>query len=49
MNISLEQCKEYAYGKVVRSWGDAFVRGNNGMFVNALHLVLASWIVDLFC
>lgn len=30
MNIALERCKEWANGKVVRSWGDAFVRGNNG-------------------
>jgi hypothetical protein len=31
MNIALERCKEMVDGKVVRSWGDAFVRGNNGM------------------
>lgn len=32
MNIALERCKEIAEGKVVRNWGDAFVRGNNGMY-----------------
>ncbi|CAI6341575.1 unnamed protein product [Periconia digitata] len=30
MNISLEGCREVAEGRVIRSWGDAFVRGNNG-------------------
>jgi hypothetical protein len=30
MNIALERCKEWSDGKLVRSWGDAFVRGNNG-------------------
>lgn len=30
MNIALEQCKEYVDGKPRRSYGDAFLRGNNG-------------------
>jgi len=30
MNIALEQTKEYVNGKLRRSYGDAFVRGNNG-------------------
>lgn len=30
MNIALERCKEIADGRVIRNWGDAFVRGNNG-------------------
>jgi hypothetical protein len=30
MNIALERCKEVAEGRVIRNWGDAFVRGNNG-------------------
>lgn len=30
MNIALERCKEIADGRLVRNWGDAFVRGNNG-------------------
>jgi U6 snRNA-associated Sm-like protein LSm6 len=32
MNIALERCQEVADGRVIRSWGDAFVRGNNGLF-----------------
>lgn len=31
MNIALERCREVADGRVIRNWGDAFVRGNNGM------------------
>ncbi|KAF2242685.1 Sm-like ribonucleoprotein [Trematosphaeria pertusa] len=35
MNIALERCKEVADGKVVRNWGDAFVRGNNVTYISA--------------
>ena len=31
MNIALEQTKEFVEGKLRRTYGDAFVRGNNGM------------------
>lgn len=31
MNIALEQTKEYVDGKLRRNYGDAFVRGNNGL------------------
>jgi U6 snRNA-associated Sm-like protein LSm6 len=31
MNIALERCREIADGKVIRNYGDAFVRGNNGI------------------
>jgi U6 snRNA-associated Sm-like protein LSm6 len=31
MNIALERCKEVSDGRVTRNWGDAFVRGNNGL------------------
>ena len=30
MNIALEKCQEYVNGKLRRSYGDAFIRGNNG-------------------
>ena len=33
MNIALEQTKEYVNGKLSRTYGDAFVRGNNGAFL----------------
>lgn len=31
MNIALEKTEEYVNGVKKRSYGDAFVRGNNGM------------------
>ncbi|KAL2864538.1 U4/U6-U5 snRNP complex subunit LSM6 [Aspergillus lucknowensis] len=31
MNIALEKSQEYVGGQLTRSYGDAFVRGNNGM------------------
>lgn len=33
MNIALEDTKEFVEGKMRRNYGDAFVRGNNGMFL----------------
>lgn len=30
MNIALEKCQEFVNGKLRRTYGDAFVRGNNG-------------------
>jgi U6 snRNA-associated Sm-like protein LSm6 len=30
MNIALEKCEEHVNGVRKRSYGDAFVRGNNG-------------------
>ena len=32
MNIALERCTEIVDGGVARNWGDAFVRGNNGIY-----------------
>ena len=32
MNIALEGTREFVDGKMRRSYGDAFVRGNNGAF-----------------
>jgi hypothetical protein len=36
MNIALEKTEEYVNGKKRRSYGDAFVRGNNGKHPFAL-------------
>ena len=30
MNIALEKCQEFVNGQLRRSYGDAFIRGNNG-------------------
>jgi U6 snRNA-associated Sm-like protein LSm6 len=34
MNLALEKCEEYVDGVKKRSYGDAFVRGNNGKASN---------------
>ena len=30
MNIAMEETEEYVNGKLTKSYGDAFIRGNNG-------------------
>ncbi|KAI9781412.1 MAG: U4/U6-U5 snRNP complex subunit lsm6 [Geoglossum umbratile] len=35
MNIALEKTEEYVNGELRRSYGDAFVRGNNVMYISA--------------
>lgn len=35
MNIALEKCQEFVNGKLRRTYGDAFVRGNNGTILRA--------------
>ncbi|KAM7197659.1 Like-Sm (LSM) domain containing protein [Naviculisporaceae sp. PSN 640] len=35
MNIALEKTEEYVNGVKKRSYGDAFVRGNNVMYISA--------------
>ncbi|CEJ54568.1 U6 snRNA-associated Sm-like protein LSm6 [Penicillium cataractarum] len=35
MNIALEKTEEYVNGKHRRSYGDAFVRGNNVLYISA--------------
>jgi U6 snRNA-associated Sm-like protein LSm6 len=32
MNIALEKSQEYVSGQLTRSYGDAFIRGNNGTY-----------------
>lgn len=32
MNIAMEQTEEHVDGKVTNRYGDAFIRGNNGVF-----------------
>lgn len=36
MNIALEKTEEYVNGKLRRNYGDAFVRGNNGLSPSSL-------------
>ncbi|KAH8693508.1 putative U6 snRNA-associated Sm-like protein LSm6 [Talaromyces proteolyticus] len=35
MNIALEKTDEYVNGQLRRSYGDAFVRGNNVLYISA--------------
>ncbi|KAM0150234.1 hypothetical protein ACHAPC_009381 [Botrytis cinerea] len=35
MNIALEKCEEWVHGKKKTVHGDAFVRGNNVMYISA--------------
>ncbi|KAK4615450.1 U6 snRNA-associated Sm-like protein LSm6 [Fulvia fulva] len=35
MNVALEDTKEYVDGKHRRDYGDAFVRGNNVMYISS--------------
>lgn len=37
MNIALEKTEEYVNGTKRRTYGDAFVRGNNGGFYGSGH------------
>lgn len=41
MNLALEQCEEYVDGQRTKSFGDCFIRGNNGKF-------LGPTVIDLF-
>jgi small nuclear ribonucleoprotein (snRNP)-like protein len=38
MNIALEQTKEYVDGQLLQTYGDAFIRGNNGTRFPLIHL-----------
>jgi len=35
MNIALEQTEEYVNGSVTNRYGDAFIRGNNVLYISA--------------
>ncbi|KAK8216784.1 U4/U6-U5 snRNP complex subunit lsm6 [Zalaria obscura] len=37
MNIALDQTREIVDGKPRRNYGDAFIRGNNVMYISADH------------
>lgn len=45
MNIALEKTEEYVNGKLRRSYGDAFVRGNNGEMRIAICYQLTSGVL----
>ncbi|EJT99176.1 U6 snRNA-associated Sm-like protein LSm6 [Dacryopinax primogenitus] len=39
MNIALEQTEEYVDGAVVNRYGDAFIRGNNVLYISAMESI----------
>ena len=45
MNLALEKCEEYVDGVKKRSYGDAFVRGNNG---RASNIEKVLWLTNGF-
>ena len=34
MNIALEQTEEYVHGQLKNKYGDAFIRGNNVLYIS---------------
>lgn len=36
MNIALEQTEEYSNGQLKNKYGDAFIRGNNVLYISTL-------------
>eukprot|EP00729_Bicosta_minor_P002298 gene2299-24901_t len=36
MNIALEQTEEYVHGQLKTKYGDAFIRGNNVLYISAV-------------
>jgi len=39
MNIALEQTEEHVGGKVINRYGDAFIRGNNVLYISAAEAI----------
>ncbi|KAG7440518.1 Sm-like ribonucleoprotein [Guyanagaster necrorhizus] len=39
MNIALEQTEEHANGRVTNRYGDAFIRGNNVLYISAAEVL----------
>jgi U6 snRNA-associated Sm-like protein LSm6 len=37
MNIALEQTEEYTNGELINKYGDAFIRGNNVLYISVQH------------
>ncbi|KAG2454902.1 hypothetical protein HYH02_000732 [Chlamydomonas schloesseri] len=37
MNIAMEQTEEYVNGQLKNKYGDAFIRGNNVLYISALN------------
>lgn len=47
MNIAMEQTEEYVNSQLKNKYGDAFIRGNNGMKITftSIHFIHSSFLV----
>ena len=43
MNIALEQTEEYVNGQLKNKYGDAFIRGNNVLYISTQKNKLKQW------
>ncbi|CAF2048664.1 hypothetical protein BRARA_I04114 [Brassica rapa] len=41
MNIAMEQTEEYVNGQLKNKYGDAFIRGNNVLYISTVNTPLA--------
>ncbi|CAN7056632.1 hypothetical protein BRARA_D00198 [Brassica rapa] len=41
MNIAMEQTEEYVNGQLKNKYGDAFIRGNNVLYISTVNIPLA--------
>ncbi|CAI0556844.1 unnamed protein product [Linum tenue] len=41
MNIAMEQTEEYVHGQLKNKYGDAFIRGNNVLYISTTKRTLA--------
>lgn len=46
MNIALEQTEEHVNGHVTNRYGDAFIRGNNGMMASLAFVLPPNAFMD---
>ncbi|VYS60926.1 unnamed protein product [Arabidopsis thaliana] len=41
MNIAMEQTEEYVNGQLKNKYGDAFIRGNNVLYISTVNMTVA--------
>ncbi|CAN1186936.1 Sm-like protein LSM6A [Linum perenne] len=49
MNIAMEQTEEYVNGQLKNKYGDAFIRGNNGMVLLSVAMIQDSMLIRNIC
>ncbi|KAI9074782.1 hypothetical protein K1719_043259 [Acacia pycnantha] len=48
MNIAMEQTEEYVNGQLKNKYGDAFIRGNNVLYISTSKRTLADGAYEIF-